>query len=301
MSSRRTSRVVARVHVQDRSQIYVELTKPRITAMVLLTVCVGYAIAPHVGTAPLALVHVVIGAALSCSGAGALNQLIERKTDSVMARTRFRPLPTRRVSPTQAFGIGTTLAVGGVLYLALTTNALTAALNALTLAGYLFAYTPLKRVTPHSTLVGAIPGALPPVMGWTAATGRIDTGAAVLFAILFLWQIPHFLAIGRLYREDYAQAELPMLVVIDHDGRSTGRQMVVYAVALLPISLMLVPLGYGGALYFWAALSAGFGYIAAAANAARRPGARTSRTLLLTSVLHLPVLLGALLLERTFG
>jgi protoheme IX farnesyltransferase len=299
--ARRSGQVAARIHVQDRSQIYIELTKPRITAMVLLTVCVGFAIAPHASAPPFALLHVLVGAALSCSGAGALNQLIERDTDSVMGRTRFRPLPTRRVSPFHAFAVGAALAAGGVVYLAATTNPLTAALNAFTLAGYLFAYTPLKRRTPHSTLVGAVPGALPPVMGWTAATGTLDTGAAVLFGILFLWQIPHFLAIGRIYREDYAKAGLPMLVVMDHDGGPTGRQMIVYAVVLIPTSLLLVPLGFGGTLYFWTALLAGSAYAAMSARAASLPGPRTSRALLLTSVLHLPILLGALLLERMVG
>lgn len=299
--ARRVQPLAMRSQVQERSQVYVELTKPRITAMVLLTVCVGYAIAPHAGVPPVTLLHVLIGAALSCSGAGALNQLLEREVDSAMARTRFRPLPTRRVTPAQAFLLGTVLAVGGVAYLLATTNAVTAAVNALTLAGYLFAYTPLKRITPHSTLIGAIPGALPPVMGWTAAAGGLDTGAAVLFAVLFLWQIPHFLAIGCLYRDDYASGGFPMLVVIDPTGRVTGRQMVLYAVALIPVALLLVPLGLAGHLYFASGLLAGGAYLAAAIAAARSPGRKTARTLLLVSVFHLPVLLGALLAERCFA
>jgi protoheme IX farnesyltransferase len=298
VNTRGGQQLALRAIVQDRSQVYVELTKPRITAMVLLTVCVGYAIAPHVATPPMALLHVLIGAALSCSGAGALNQLIERDTDSVMGRTRFRPLPARRVPPWQALAIGVTLALGGVAYLLATTNRLTAAIDAATLVGYLLLYTPLKRVTPHSTLVGAIPGALPPVMGWTAATNEIGAGAAVLFAILFLWQIPHFLAIGRMYREDYARGGFPMLVVVDGAQEIAGHQMVVYALVLIPVSLLLAPLGLAGGFYFGCALFAGIAYVVAAVRAARDPGPRAARTLLIVSVLHLPVLLGSLLLER---
>jgi protoheme IX farnesyltransferase len=287
--------------VQERSHVYVELTKPRITAMVLLTVCVGYAVAPHAAASPLALVHVLIGAALSCSGAGALNQLMERRADSEMDRTRFRPLPAQRVSPQTVFAIGALLAVGGVAYLAATTNFLTALVSAATLMGYLLCYTPLKRSTPHSTLVGAIPGALPPVMGWTAAADGIHLGALVLFAILFVWQIPHFLAIGRLYKNDYSRGGFPMLAVIDQEGRVTGHQMVVYAAILVPISLLLVPMHLAGTLYFVSALLAGIAYLLAATNAARNPSDASARRLLLTSVLHLPLLLGALLVERMFS
>lgn len=166
------------------------------------------------------------------------------------------------------------------------------------MVGYLAVYTPLKRITPHSTLVGAVPGALPPVMGWTAATGEIGGGAAVLFAILFLWQIPHFLAIGRMYREDYARGGFPMLVVIDGAQEIAGHQMVLYALVLIPVSLMLAPLGLAGGLYFACALVAGTAYVLAALGAARDPAPRAARTLLIASVLHLPVLLGSLLLER---
>jgi protoheme IX farnesyltransferase len=269
--------------------------------MVLLTVCVGYAVAPHADATPFALLHVLIGAALSCSGAGALNQLMERRVDSEMDRTRFRPLPAHRVTPLHAFAIGAALSVGGVVYLAAATNPLTAAVNAGTLAGYLLLYTPLKRLTPHSTLVGAIPGALPPVMGWTAAADDLGLGAAVLFAILFVWQIPHFLAIGRLYKQDYSRGGFPMLAVIDRDGRVTGHQMVVYAMMLIPTSLLLVPLGLAGTLYFASALLAGAAYLLAAARAAADPSDTCARGLLLASVMHLPFLLGTLLIERVFA
>lgn len=301
MTVRGQQQIALRSLVQERSHVYVELTKPRITAMVLLTVCVGYAIAPHASTSPFALLHVLVGAALACSGAGALNQLMERRVDSEMDRTRFRPLPARRVTPASAFAIGASFALSGVLYLAATTNLLTAGVSAATLVGYLFCYTPLKRTTPHSTLVGAIPGALPPVMGWTAAANHIDMGAAVLFAILFVWQIPHFLAIGRLYKNDYERGGFPMLAVIDREGTVTGHQMVVYAMILVPISLLLVPLGLAGTLYFVCALIAGAAYLTAATRAAKDTSDSCARKLLLTSVLHLPLLLGALLIERIFS
>jgi protoheme IX farnesyltransferase len=297
---RRTDAVLHRRAVQERANVYIELTKPRITAMVLLTVAIGFALAPGGGTA-WSLIHVLIGAGLSCSGAGALNQLIEREVDSAMARTRFRPLPAHKVSPAAAMALGSALAFGGVAYLFYTTNGLTAALNALTLASYLFAYTPMKRISSLSTLVGAVPGALPPVMGWAAASGRIELGAVALFAVLFLWQIPHFLAIGRMYRDDYENGGFPMLVVIDRSGRATGRQMVLYAAALLPVSMSVSLLGLAGEAYFWTALVAGLAYLSASAWAAFRNDVASARRLLLTSVLYLPVLFGGLLLDRVLG
>jgi protoheme IX farnesyltransferase len=285
---------------QDRSSTYVELTKPRITAMVLLTVAIGFVMAPVPGHA-ISLLHVLVGAFLSCSGAGALNQYIERDTDAVMARTRFRPLPAHRVSPFAVFALGTVLAAGGVLYLLATTNAVTALLDGLTLATYLFVYTPLKRISPLSTLAGAIPGALPPMMGWAAATGDLAEGAWILFAILFLWQIPHFLAIGRMYREDYVSGGFPMLVVVDRDGKTTGRQMVLYALALVPVALLPTTVGLTGTIYFWTALAAGLGYLGASVNAAHRGDQRSARTLLLVSVVYLPILFTAMFLDGIAG
>jgi len=286
----------ARAFAHDRTSVYVELTKPRITVMVLLTVALGFVLAP-VKAAPSLLFHVLLGAGLSCSGAGALNQYIERDRDAVMARTRFRPLPSHRVSPNTSLFLGCILAAGGVSYLLATTNVLTAALDALTLTTYLFVYTPLKRVSSLCTPAGAVPGALPPVMGWAAARGHIDTGAWVLFGILFLWQIPHFLAIGRMYRDDYAQGGFPMLVVVDRRGDIVNRQMVLYAAALLPCSLALPTLGLAGTLYFWFALIAGCGYVAFTLLAAARNDHRSARNLLLASVLYLPVLFAAMFLD----
>jgi protoheme IX farnesyltransferase len=298
---RHQAAVLDRSSVQQRANVYVELTKPRITAMVLLTVAIGFALAPATGAPAWSLLHVLIGAGLSCSGAGALNQLMERNLDSAMARTRFRPLPTHKISPAAAMALGSLLALGGVGYLLVTTNALTASLNAATLASYLFIYTPMKRSTSLSTLVGAVPGALPPVMGWAAADNRIGLGAVALFVVLFLWQIPHFLAIGRMYRDDYESGGFPMLVVVDQSGQVTGRQMVLYAAALLPVSLSLCPLGLAGEAYFWTALTAGLAYLGASLWAAVQNDTASARRLLLTSVLYLPVLFGGLLLDRVFA
>jgi protoheme IX farnesyltransferase len=293
---------IARLSVQERSALYVELTKPRITAMVLLTVAIGFWLAPStVATSPVVLLHALLGAGLACSGAGALNQYIERETDGVMDRTRFRPLPAHKVSPATVLSLGSALAIGGVSYLTYMTNTLTAAACAATLISYLFVYTPMKRRSPASTLVGAIPGALPPVMGWTARQGQLDAGALVLFAVLFLWQIPHFLAIGRMYRDDYASGGFPMLVVIDDDGRTTGWEMVVYALALIPCSLATSFIGLTGALYFWIALIAGVAYTAASWWAATAGDVASARRLLLTSVLYLPVLFAAMFLDGLFS
>jgi protoheme IX farnesyltransferase len=295
-------RSISRAAVQERSALYVELTKPRITAMVLLTVAIGYWLAAAAGAAGTAvLIHALVGAGLACSGAGALNQYIERDADGTMDRTRFRPLPAHKVKPAGVCALGVTLAVGGVTYLTLTTNVLTAALCALTLGTYLFVYTPLKSRSALSTLAGAVPGALPPVMGWAAHTGSIDSGALILFAILFLWQIPHFLAIGRIYRDDYASGGFPMLVVVDRDGGLTGRQMVLYALALIPCSLATSLIGLTGTLYFFIALGAGAGYAAASWRAAVAGDRASARNLLLTSVIYLPVLFAAMLLDGTLG
>ena len=288
--------ISTRAAVQERSQLYIELTKPRITLMVMLTVAIGFALAPAAGG--MALVHVLVGAMLSCSGAGALNQFFERDTDAAMARTRFRPLPAHRVSPIAALAVGLSLAVGGLAYLVATTNVATAAVDALTLLTYLALYTPLKRATSISTLVGAVPGALPPVMGWAAATGTIGSGAIALFAVMFLWQIPHFLAIGRMYRDDYAAGGFPMLSVVDGSGRITARQMVLYSLALIPVSLAPTMIELSGALYFWSALLLGVAYLGASLRAAVDGGTRSARTLLLTSVLYLPLLFAALFVDR---
>lgn len=296
----RAPTLASRSPALDRSQVYVELIKPRITFMVLLTVAIGYLCARPESPSVAGVLHVLLGTALSCSGAGALNQFFERDVDLAMDRTRFRPLPSQRVSVASAVTLGVGLALAGVLYLLRFANPLAAFLNAATVGGYLFLYTPLKRVTPVSTLVGAIPGALPPVIGWAAASGSLDAGAVVLFAILFLWQVPHFLAIGWLYRQDYARAGFPMLSVVDPSGRTTVRQMRLYALTLIPTSLMLTLSGSAGQFFFVIALAAGAGYLVATLRAAASLSDATARRVLLASVFYLPVLFGALLLERAY-
>lgn len=281
----------------DRSEVFLELIKPRITIMVLLTVAVGWFTAIPAPESNAGLLHVLLGTALSCSGCGALNQYLERDVDLFMDRTRFRPLPSQRISSQTAALLGALMSVGGVLYLALTVGALAAAVNALTVLSYLFLYTPMKRVHPISTLAGAVPGALPPVIGWAAASGRIGAGAIVLFGILFLWQVPHFLAIGWMYRDDYAKAGFPMLVVVDRDGDATSRLMLLYAVTLLPVSLLLGSAGAAGHLYFWSAAAAGALYVHAAWRAGAERTRQAARRLLLASVVYLPILFGALFVE----
>jgi protoheme IX farnesyltransferase len=294
------SPTASRPAMADRSEIFFELIKPRITMMVLLTVAVSYySAAPEAGSIS-GLLHVLLGTALSCSGSGVLNQVLERDTDLFMDRTRFRPLPAQRISTSFAILLGTVLSIGGVLYLAAEVNGLSALLNALTVASYIFFYTPMKRVHPLSTLAGAVPGALPPVIGWAAASGDIGAGAVVLFAILFLWQVPHFLAIGRMYREDYARAGFPMLVVIDESGDSTSRLMLLYAVTLIPVSLALVTTGAAGHFYYWSALAAGFLYVWAAWRAGLERDHASARRLLLASVVYLPALFGALFVEHAW-
>ena len=210
----------------------------------------------------------MIGIGLLASGLGTLNQFMERDLDLLMRRTADRPLPTGRVQPYEALWLGLTLTVVAELYLALFTNSLTSILGLTVVAGYLFAYTPLKTRTTFSTFVGAFPGAMPPVLGWTAARGQLDTTALVLFAILFLWQFPHFLAIAWMYREDYGRAGICMLPVVEPDGRVTGQQIIAYTVMLVPVSLLPTVLGVSGKVYFVAALILGVLFLASGVRAA---------------------------------
>lgn len=293
--------VLKQAMASERSAIYIELTKPRITLMVLVTVAMGQFLASAAAPQPALLLHALIGAALACSGAGALNQYIERDTDSLMNRTRFRPLPAQKVSPMTVVALGTALAIGGVAYTAVTVNTVAAAINALTVATYLFVYTPMKRHSSLSTLAGAVPGALPPVIGWAAVDPNLGAGGWILFGIVFLWQIPHFLAIARLYRDDYASGGFPMLAVMDDPGDLTGRMMVLYAAALVPVSSMLVVAGVAGTFYLFAALALGAAYTAAAVVARRDETREAARRLLLTSVAYLPLLFAALVIDRWFG
>ena len=245
---------------------FVILTKPRLNLLVLVTTVASlYLAAP--GGVPLAvLLHTVIGTALVAGGAAALNQALERDTDRLMSRTASRPVPDGRVRPGEAAAFGLVLSIVGLIELAATVNRLSAVVAGLTLASYVLVYTPLKRRTSLATVVGAVPGALPPVIGWTAAGAPMTLEALVLFGIVFFWQMPHFLAIAWLYRDDYARAGIPLLPVLEPDGRRTGHQALLYAAALWPVSLMPTVVGLAGAPYGLVATALGFVFIALAAS-----------------------------------
>ena len=219
------------------SRDYLELSKARIVLMVLITTAAGYLIgAPHVDA--LALINVLLGTALVAAGTNALNQYVEREHDAKMRRTRLRPLPDGRITPRNALLFSAAIAVLGTLYLGVMVNWLTAFLGAFTLTSYIFVYTPLKRISTACTIIGAVPGAIPPLMGWTAATGSLAVGGWILFGILFFWQLPHFMAISWIYREDYGRAGFVMTSVRDEHGLATARQAVIWALALFVVSVL---------------------------------------------------------------
>ena len=275
-----------------------ELAKPRITAMVVFTSLVGFVAAADEPVRGAILAAALAGTGLVASGAAVLNQVIERDTDALMLRTRERPLAAGRVPLAEAVLFGAAVTGGGLGLLLLGCGPLPALVALATWSSYLFLYTPLKRRTPLATLVGAVPGALPPVIGWTAAADRLEPGAFILFAILFLWQVPHFLAIAWLYREDYARGGFPMLPVVDREGRFTARQAVVHSLALLVVSLAPVAAGMAGPLYLCGAFLLG---VALTAFAVRLLSARdlvAARGLFLASVLYLPALSSLLLASK---
>jgi heme o synthase len=286
---------------------YIELTKPRITWLILMSTAIGYFFglpraadwwgflsAVHVWP----LLHTIIGTGLMASGTAALNQWFEREADRRMRRTAGRPLPTGRVSASRALAFGVALSVAGFLELWFGTDLLAGLVGAFTLVTYLFCYTPLKQRTWWSTTVGAIPGALPPVIGYAAAAGGLDRHAAVLAAILFLWQFPHFYAIAWMYKDDYARAGIRMLPVIEKDGRCTARQIVLYGMALIPVSLTPVFLGMEGAVYAVGALALGLWFLYSGVRVALERTIIRARRVLVTSVLYLPLIYGLMLLDR---
>ena len=277
---------------------YGELIRPKIALLSLLSVAVGYVLAATGSWSLSPLLHALFGIALVAAGSSALNQLLERTTDARMERTATRPLPAGRLSPLEVFLFGSVAGGGGCLYLLWCVNALTALLAGITLLLYVLVYTPLKRRTSFCTLVGAIPGALPPVLGWTAAGGALDVGAFTLFAILFLWQFPHFLAIGWLYQRQYSAAGLRMLPGHRSIGRVPALLAVAYAVVLLPASLLPSRLAIGqplaGDLYTITALILGVGYFVFSLRFLLHDSTRSARSLLWASLVYLPVLLIAL-------
>lgn len=287
---------------RDRGRVVADLialTKPRVVLMVLIATLVGY----YVGLAGAAdwgrVIHLVIGTLLAAAGSLALNQYWERDVDARMDRTRARPLPDGRLRPAEALAFGGALTVAGVGYLALLVGGLAAAVTGATAVLYLFAYTPLKLRTPLCTVVGAVPGALPPVTGWVAAREDLALGAWVLFGILFLWQLPHTLAIARLYRDDYARAGVQVLPVVDGEGASTERQIVTACLALLAVSLLPTLIGMAGPLYFVGALVLGAGFAGLGALQALDPSAPAARRVLFASLLYLPAVLTLLAFDKT--
>jgi len=269
---------------------YVALTKPRLNFLVISTSAAGYYLGGS-GTADvMAMTQAVAGTALAAGGAAVLNQLYERETDALMRRTRLRPLPDGRVAPADARVFGIALSLAGLVLLAARTNWLAAGLALATILVYLIVYTPMKRRTPLSTLVGAVPGALPVLIGWTASHGSVALGGATLFTIVFLWQIPHFMAIAWLYRDDYGKAGFPMLPVIDPQGRRAGRQAVRYAAALVPVSLAPTFAGISGTVYFVSALVLGVALLVLAVRFAATRDDRAARALFLGSITYLPLL-----------
>lgn len=282
--------------VHGRRADYMTLTKQRITLMVVITAAAGFALAPGAWSW-LTLMGTLMGTALSCMGASVLNQVIERDTDGMMDRTMNRPLPAGRVNPTEATWVGVVLGLAGVGLLALTTTWMAAALSAFTILSYVLIYTPMKRYSPVALLVGAVPGAMPPMIGYAAVTGDLRAAAWLTFTIMFVWQVPHFLAIAWLYREDYAKAGFPMLPVLDPTGQRTFRQVLIGCLLLVPLGGLPTMLGISGIAYFFTALICGLTFLAFGIALVWRPGRTQARRLFLASLVYLPVVLTVMLVD----
>lgn len=287
-----------RLSARERFAAYLELTKPRITFLIVLTAAAGFALASPGTINYTGLVRAMVGIALLSSGIATLNQYMERDLDALMRRTANRPLPSGKLLPWEALAFGVGLTVMAEIYLAVLVNPLTALLGLTVIAGYLFGYTPLKTRTSLSTMVGAFPGAVPPLIGWAAARGDIGLESWVLFAILFLWQFPHFLAIAWMYREDYSRAGILMLPVVEPDGRVTAQQIVIYTVLLLPVSLLPTALGISGKVYLYGAIVLGLLFLYSSVRAALSKSRQEARRLLLASVIYLPLLFILMVLDR---
>jgi protoheme IX farnesyltransferase len=283
--------------VSSRVKDYIELTKPRITWLILMSTAIGYYFGHQGAWHIWPILHTLIGTGLIASGTAALNQWYEREADKKMRRTQARPIPSGRLMPAQAFWFGVALEVSGSLELWLGVNALTSILGIATIVLYLFAYTPLKQKTWWSTTIGAFPGAIPPLIGFAGAANTLTPEAWALFGILFFWQFPHFYAIAWMYREDYARAGIQMLPVVEPDGESTARQILVYSLLLIPISLMPKWLGMTGSLYMVGALVMGLAFLYAGVRVTFDRTRVRARRVLLASVLYLPVLYGLMVLD----
>ena len=275
---------------RGRAQDFVTLAKPRLNLLVVASSLVGYVMGGGSMSDAAQVILTVAGTALVAGGASAFNQVIERKPDAMMRRTRLRPLPDGRLQVSESLVFAAAMSAAGLAILWAGVNALSAGVALATLLSYVVVYTPLKRQSSFATVVGAIPGALPPVIGWAAATGNLTTGAWVLFGIVFLWQLPHFLAIAWMYRDDYARAGFPMLPVLEPDGRSTGRQATIYCAALLPVSLAPTLVGLTGTAYFGAAMVLSLLFLGLTIRFARTRAIPDARRLFFGSIVYLPIL-----------
>ncbi len=285
------------ISVRERVAAFVELTKPRIAFMLVLTSAAGFYLGSSEAFNYVLFFNAMVGIALLAFGVATVNQWIEQRTDALMDRTKGRPLPSGKVSGNEALVFGGTQVIVAELYLLLLVNGLTAAFGLIVIVGYLFLYTPLKTKTSASTAIGAVPGAMPPLMGWTAASGEVTLTAWVLFAIIFLWQFPHFLAIAWMYREDYAKAGILMLPVVEPEGKITARQIVLFAVMLLPVCLGPFFLGTSGLIYLIGASILGSWFLFESVQMARAKTNERARRLLFVSVIYLPLLFGLMVLD----
>lgn len=283
--------------MRERMAAYIELTKPRIAFMLVLTSAAGFYLGTKGGFDTVLFVNSMIGILLLAFGVATLNQYIERDTDALMERTAKRPIPTQRLTANEALIFGILQCVVSEIYLYFLVNPLTAVLGLTVIVGYVFLYTPLKTRTSASTAIGAIPGAMPPLMGWTAASNEITIGAWALFAMLFLWQFPHFLAIAWMYKEQYAKAGIKMLPVIEPDGIITARQIVLFTIMLVPISLAPFFLGFAGVIYLAGALMLGIWFLIESVITARAKTVERARRLLMVSVIYLPLIFGLLVMD----
>ncbi len=295
-----TVTTIAAVATSERSAfaIWSDLVKARLTILVLLTTLAGFYAGTERATDWVLLAHALLGTALVACGAAALNQWWEREHDAKMARTETRPLPAKELSESTVLVAGGLLSIGGLVHLAVFVNLLTSLLGAITLLCYLLVYTPLKRVTTLNTAIGAIPGALPPLMGWAAARDSVSREGWALFAILFFWQLPHFLAIAWMYREEYAKAGFVMLPARDPEGIRTGRQAISHTLGLIPVSVCPALFGMSGVVYFFGALLLGLAFLWCAIQFSRELTRARARQLFFASILYLPLLLGLMALDK---
>jgi heme o synthase len=282
----------------SRLHDFLELTKPRLTSLVLATTFVGFLLASGAQIGWMLLVHTMLGTMLVAAGAAVLNQYLEREVDARMPRTVDRPLPAMRLEETEALLFGVVLSLAGLAWLLMAVNLLSSFLAGLTLISYLFIYTPLKRVTPLCTIVGAVPGAIPPMIGWAAVTNSLNPGAWILFSILFFWQMPHFYALAQMYREDYRSGGFPMLSVVDPSGIRTGVQIVSHGALLIPASLAPSLFGLTGPTYFWIAFLLGTIFLLLGIYNAWTRSLSSARLLFFGSILYLPILLVAMVMDR---